>query len=53
MISASRRQIELNIVRAAGKFGAQLPRRYKLIALLIGLAALACGLPLSYGMFSR
>ena len=37
-----------NIVRAAGKFGTHLPRRYKLIAAAIGLAALVCSLASSY-----
>jgi hypothetical protein len=44
--------IDPNIVRAAGKFGTHLPRRYKLIAGLVGIAALACSLPLSYLMLT-
>lgn len=45
--------IDPNIVRAAGKFGTHLPSRYKWIAAGVGLAALACSLPLAWLMMSR
>ncbi len=39
--------IDPNLVRAAGKFGAHLPFRTKLIAVLVGLGGLACSLLLA------
>lgn len=45
--------IDPNIVRAAGKNGGHLPSRYRWIAGAIGLAALACSLPLAWLMMSR
>lgn len=45
--------IDPNIVRAAGKYGAHLPGRYKLIAGLIGVAAVVCSLASSYYVLTR
>lgn len=45
--------VDPNIPRAAGKFGSHLPRRYKLIAGLIGLVALLCSLASSYYVLTR
>jgi hypothetical protein len=42
-----------DILRAATKYGGHLPRRYKLIAAAVGVAALACSLPLTLSLLSR
>jgi hypothetical protein len=45
--------VDPDIARAASKFGGHLPTRYKLIALAVGLAALACSLTLAFLILAR